>query len=188
MVKIVKSKPAFPNGVAGMPMKFPMWNAVETIDQNQLKGLYRGDFLFFRYKSKEEKYKKVNSNPLIIFEGVDQNGNIVGTNLMFFNKFIDPKTGKKEVNTRYIIPVIETMREKHWNNVYIDGKRTPYLPFMKSNFGNLFGRNVGLQMNRFWRAYKTDKIVNVSNITIDMALQILSTTDPTYIKTTKSIK
>lgn len=189
MVKVVKSNAAYPYGVPGLRMKFPMWNSVPTVRPQDLKGVYRGDFLYFSYKARESnKDKKINNNPLIIFEGVDHNGNIIGVNLMFFNQFIDPKTGKKEVNTRYINSVIDTMRMVHWDDIYTTGRRTAFRPFIKKNLPNIFGRTLGLEMDRFWRTYKISEISYLSNITIDSALEILSTTNPTYIKAIDTIE
>ena len=189
MVKVVKSVPAFPNGISGVKMKFPMWNSVPSINPQKLEGVFRGDFLYFSYKARDSnKDKNINNNPLIIFEGVDQNGNIVGVNLMFFNQFIDPKTGKKEVNNRYINSVLETMQALRWNDIYKTGIRNAYLPFIKKNLPLLFGKTLGFQMDRFWRTYKIGDIADFSNITIESALDILSSTNPTYVKATKTIE
>lgn len=182
MVKIVRTKFDFPNGLPGVKISFPLWDTIDSIDPKQLKGVYRGEILFFNYKSRVEDEKKINSNPMVLFEGVDNNGNIVGSNLMFYNTYYDPKTGDKYISRNQITPVYNMLKKYHWDGVYQSGERKSFIPCEKKNYKKLFGARSGMYLETFWRTYNPAKMSKVQNLNIDSALTIFSNTAPTFVK------
>lgn len=182
MVKIVRSIPTYPNGIPGLKMKFPFWEDIENVSPESLKGVYRGDIIYFQYNSRVEEDKQINSNPMILFQGVDQNGNILGSNIMFFNKFIDPNDGGKSVHRNYLAPFFDTLKTAHFDEVYLSGVRKPFLKCERRYYSRIFGPKVGVMLDKFWRVYNKKKIVNAMNLNPDSALSIVSSTQPKYKK------
>lgn len=188
MVQIIKSLHSFPRGIPSIRMKYPFWEDITPVYENGLNGVYRGDFIFFDYNSKVEEDKKINTNPLIIFAGIDKNGNILGVNLMFFNLFIDSKSNKREINRMLILNIIETMKAAHFDQVYQTGVRKAFIPFERKNIPKIFGPRYGKYMLKFWRVYNRTKISNAMNVNPDSALSLLSNNPPKYIKSMLDIK
>lgn len=190
MVKIVRSTPSFPRGFPGIRTNYPLWDTVAEFTEKDMEGIYRGDFLYFRYRSRVEKDKKINNNPLILFEGMDSKGNIMGVNFMFYNMFIytDPVTGKdkQEVNTSKLPMILQLIRLKWWDQIYETGTRQAYIPFFKQNFKS-FGPHA-VDLDRYWRKYNIRKISSLNNITIDTAEEILLGTRPTFVKSMLKIR
>ena len=188
MVKKVRDMHTFPSGIPGVKMQYPLWEGIDTIDESDLKGVYRGDILFFDYSSRVEQEKKINSNPMIVFHGVDKNGNIVGTNLMFFNTYYDPKSGKKFISRNKVLPVFQNLKKWHFDEVYSSGKRFPFVKCVPKNYIPIFGPKTASYLSTFIRVYDRKKMSNVSNLNPDAALSILSKTPATFIKSTVSLR
>lgn len=190
MVKIIRSNPSFPRGFPGIRTNYPFWDEVAEFTGKDVEGIYRGDFLYFRYNSRVEQDKKINNNPLILFEGMDSKGNIMGVNLMFYNMYIytDPITGKtkKEINTTKLSMLFSLIRTKWWDQIYQTGERKAYMPFFKQNF-KTFGPHA-IDLDKYWRKYNIKKMSNLSNLPIDAAEEILSGTKPTFVKSMLKIR
>lgn len=182
MVEIIRTLPSFPRGIPGLKVEYPFWDSIPTIDTKNINGVYRGDILFFDYNSRVDEDKMINVNPMIIFEGIDRNGNIIGTNLMFFNTFIDPKTSKKSINRNEVLPVINTLKALHFDEVYKTGKRQSFIKFERNNYYKIFGAKTGFFLNSFWRVYDIKKMTNVLDLNPDSALSIISVTYPKFVK------
>ena len=187
MVKKVKSIPSYPNGVPGLRIKYPFWDEIPSMQDTTLKGIHRGEILYFKYRSRVANEHKINVNPMVLFQGIDRNGNLMGSNLMFFNAYIDPQTGQKFVFRNKILSVIETLNEKHFDVVYKNGKRKPFLLCERQYYSRIFGAKIGSLLSEFWRVYDIKKMYNVQNIPPDSALTILSRTPAKYVKSKDAI-
>ena len=188
MVKKVKDLHSFPNGIPGVNMSYPLWDGVDTIDADDLKGVYRGDILFFDYTSRAAPEKKINSNPMIIFEGIDQNGNIVGTNLMFFNTFYDPDTSRRIIYRNGVLPVFQNLKKWHFDEVYRSGQRFSFIKCVPRNYVTIFGAKSARFLHQYIRVYNRKKMRNVMNLNPDAALSIISKTPAKYVKSKDYLK
>lgn len=183
MVKVDKTIHKLPFGLPRVQIHFPLWEDVQ-LPADQLKGVFRGDLLFMRYRKRDiREEEKINTNPLLLFIGANlREGWVEGPNLMFFNKFPNQKGSGFRINTNLVSPFIETYRSLHFNTIYETKERRPFARLTRDRFIPLFGNKIGYNLLKYWRRYDIKKMQSVSNINIDTAEEVLTTTKPTFQK------
>jgi hypothetical protein len=145
------------------------------------KSLVRGDILRFRYTSKDDKFKKINVDPCIIFSGANlSEGWIEGPNIFLFNYYYT-SDGRKEVNKMNGTRFLALYKAKYWDTQRFggSGEKQPFIQFTNKNLEKLFG-NLGKDLRKYWRRFHIPNIKSATNINIDLTEKLLDTQNPIF--------